>query len=230
MSRGDRQGTLIDFLVQQMEKQYPGELAQAFEPQHGEGEVILAAARRRLDDARLELSRTRGRCCQMLQASRALDVEQPGQCNDPVLLQHREILAMANTELEQLQTQYARLDEAYDATCGWFHMQGTGAARKTADEFFLAWSAFLHDVDRSRKALLQQEQQEVMRQRRLERSASRGLSPQGGSVARGPSRERWYHEREEGHANKNLRPRTPRPLRPEITDSRRFPDTAGNTN
>jgi len=227
MSRGERQGTLVDFLVQQMEKQYPGELAEAFEPQCGEGEMVLAAARRRLDDARLELTRTRCRCCQMLQALQAVVVQKSGQCDDPVLLQHREILSIANAELEQLQVQYARLDETYDATCGWFHLQSS--ARKTVDDFLLAWSAFLHDVDRSRRALQQQEQQQIIRQRRLERSASRGLSPQSDSMGRGPSRERWYHEHE-GRPDSNARARTPRRQRPEINNCGRVVGSISNTN
>jgi len=171
MSHGDRPGTLVDFIAMQMEKKYPGELADVF-AESGEADQIRAAARRKLADIDQELTKMRTRGAQMLKALQVANSGEGTETEDAVMVQHREVLAMCNTELDALQVRLHQLKGTYDQLCKWFHMEGR--EKKATDEFFGIWSSFLQDVDTARKAIQEREKQEALKQRRAERSRSAG--------------------------------------------------------
>jgi len=155
MSQGDQPGTLVDFIMQQMEKKYPGELAEVFD-EVGEGEQIRRAARRKLNEAEQELTKMTHGAKQMLRQLQVHGAE------DEILARHREILAMANAELEALQVRYKQLTERYAELCVWFHQHQEGNGKqKPSDEFFGIWCSFLNDVNGSWKAA----EKEALKQR-----------------------------------------------------------------
>lgn len=143
--RGGIQQTLVDYLVQQMEETYPGELLDVLGP-GGCASDVRDAARPILSDVLDELRGMQGRLRRMLKTLRS---EELGQNLE--FARHREVLSVAEAELEGLQQLFAQLEPRYAQLCAWFHVS-PGANLKT-DEFFGIFVRFLQDVDVARRQL-----------------------------------------------------------------------------
>jgi len=172
MSRADRPGTLVDYLVQQMESQYPGELEVMLAPDGLVG-CIRRAARRKQEDISEELRSLKAKAEAILHMIRSSQASE-----DCALAQHGEIMAMSVAELEGLELRDAKLDRTYAELCRWFHMEDS-STRKTSSVFFGIWDAFLQDVEKARDALQAQGRQAEARRRIRSNSAvmQRGVPP-----------------------------------------------------
>merc|ERR1712039_431829 len=96
-----------------------------------------------------ELGRIKSRADTMMRQmvkARITDVE------DLVLAQHCEILSMGIIELEELAFRIKTVNAKYGELCTYFNIEDN-AQRKTTDEFFGIWSAFLSDIEKERKKI-----------------------------------------------------------------------------
>lgn len=175
MSHADRPGSLVDYLVRQMEKKYPGELAEMTAAGKAM-ECIKAAARYKLGDVREELLALMRKCEQMLKRVQqgsvaATDCPDDMSTEDDMFRQHAEILSARNTDLQELQSRFDKLEEKYGELRAWFHMDNKTSTMST-DEFFGIWDKFFSDIDHSRKALLEQERKQAKAQAAQARMSS----------------------------------------------------------
>jgi len=160
MSQGERSGTLVDYLVQQMEKQYPGTLEGMFDPCGGESASIKSAARYKLGDLTEETVSFKAAAEQLLRAARASE--------EPVLNEHGQHLASCVTQLQELQMRLQISEKRYAQLGDWFAMEDKSSKRPAVDEFFGTWDRFMADVKQALEKLKLQEQQRqaALRQRR----------------------------------------------------------------
>jgi len=177
MSQADRPGSLIDYLVRQMEKKYPGEL----EEMAAAGDTmdsIKLAARYKLGDVREEMVALKRKCEQLLErvqrsgAPAADDSVGDLSAEDEVFRQHVEILSVHTAEMQELSSRFEKLEDKYGELRAWFHMADKTSKMPT-DEFFGIWDKFFTDVNQSRKVLLEEERKQAKAQARQEaRTAS----------------------------------------------------------
>jgi hypothetical protein len=161
-------GTLIDYLVQQMEAKYGGELGLIF-AEGGDAEKIRSAAKGRLEETGEELQAFQAKAAGML-----LSVSCEGPADDAALTQHREILCMCLAELEELQRRQQRLRDKYKEVCSWFHMEDA-SSKKTCGEFFGIVDSFMREIFQAHSAFQEQERKASKRRER-ERSRSFSIS------------------------------------------------------
>jgi len=160
MSQADNQGTLVDYLVQQMESQYPSELEEIFMPGN-DADKIKRAARSKLEEVTEEIRIFKAKAEGILHMVRASNKTR----EDAAFLQHSEVMAMCSAELEELQARQRRLNGKYVELCDYFHMDDS-STRKACDEFFGVWDHFMNDVARARTAIQAQEKEAETRRRR----------------------------------------------------------------
>lgn len=164
MTQSEKVGTLVDYLVQEMESKYPGELQDFLSPGQ-DAEQIRRAARPKLEETSEEIQRFRGKADGLLRMVRAKQ-------EDPVFVQHCEILAMCTAELEDLQMRQVVLLKKYSEMCAWFKMD-EASTKRTSSDFFGVIQQFMDDVDLAYKAWHVQQQTALRRQR----SQSEGFRP-----------------------------------------------------
>jgi len=165
-AKGPGSGTLVDYLAQQMEIKYVGELDTMF----GEGddaEKIHCAARGRIDDLGEELKELMAILSGMLR-----NVSRDGLMSyaDSVFAQHREILCMCQCELEELHRQQVRLAAAYADVCSWFRMEDA-SCKKSSAEFFGIVDTFMREMLKAHEG----RQTELKALQRRERSQTRSV-------------------------------------------------------
>jgi len=130
-------GTLIDFIVQQMQEDNLGMLADMFAPQ-GEFHTLHRARRHRLNESEDELGRLVGQAEEYLQKiGNQADLDEP-------LMYRKEQLLEQSEKLRNLSEDFNKLKKRYADLCAWLCMD-TGKLKPT-DEFFGVWHAFLVDV------------------------------------------------------------------------------------
>lgn len=174
MSQADHHGTLVDYLVQQMEVQYPCELEEIFAPGK-DADRIKRAARSKLEEVSEEIRIFKAKAEGILHMVRASNKTR----EDAAFLQHGEVMAMCSAELEELQARQRRLNGKYAELCDYFHMDDS-STRKACDEFFGVWDQFMNDVARARIAIQAQEKEAETRRRRslsLEQWRGQGRRP-----------------------------------------------------
>jgi len=176
MSQADSHGTLVDYLVQQMELQYPCELEDIFMP-NKDADKIKRAARSKLEEVTEEIRIFKAKAEGILHMVRASNKTR----EDAAFLQHGEVIAMCLAELEELQARQRRLNGKYAELCDYFHMDDS-STRKACDEFFGVWDQFMNDIARARTAIQAQEKEAETRRRR-----SLSLEQWRGQAGRRPS-------------------------------------------
>lgn len=182
----DKPGTLVDFVTQQMERHYPGELESMFE--HGKDvECIRAASRYKLADTLEELGRFQNRCEGMIRSVEGVLGEKEEQ--DAALVKHDKILQDKLSSLVALRGRFDKLNDRYKQLCVWFYMEEL-KNRKTTDEFFGIWSLFMTDIDQARKEIASREHEQMRRQRSqfTPRRSLGSLSQARDSTSNGPPR------------------------------------------
>merc|ERR1719507_424863 len=143
MSQAEAPGTLVDYLVQQMEYQYPSELEEIFAPGK-DADRIKRAARSKLEEVTEEIRIFKAKAEGILHMVRASNKTR----EDAAFLQHSEVMAMCLAELEELQARQRRLNGKYAELCDYFHMDDS-STRKACDEFFGVWDQFMSDIARA---------------------------------------------------------------------------------
>jgi len=167
------EGTLVDFIVGQMESRFPGLLHEMFS-RSGEFESIHRARKHKMTELAEELASAARQAEGFLQEMDRCDlgVDEP-------LARRRGEVAERLEQLAEAGQRFTTWSERYASLCAWFRM---GAAKvKPTDEFFGSWDAFLLDV---RKALEAHE-----RHRRAQRARDRAGSQQTPRASRRSSRE-----------------------------------------
>merc|ERR1719507_1902550 len=124
MSQAEAPGTLVDYLVQQMEYQYPCELEEIFAPGR-DADRIKRAARSKLEEVTEEIRIFKAKAEGILHMVRASNKTR----EDAAFLQHGEVIAMCLAELEELQARQRRLNGKYAELCDYFHMNDIARAR-----------------------------------------------------------------------------------------------------
>jgi len=164
----DFEGTLIDFIVKQMQQDDPGMLAELFAPE-GEFHVLHRARRHKLGESQDELG------CLIRQAEEYLQRIDNQAGPDESLAHRKEKLLEHTTKLRNLKEGFDELRERYAALCAWFCID-TGKLKPT-DEFLGLWNTFLLDVKKGLESLDKKQRAVCKLTRRPDdRSASRGAS------------------------------------------------------
>eukprot|EP00931_Biecheleriopsis_adriatica_P084283 TRINITY_DN5804_c0_g1_i6.p1 TRINITY_DN5804_c0_g1~~TRINITY_DN5804_c0_g1_i6.p1 ORF type:complete len:2790 (-),score=560.91 TRINITY_DN5804_c0_g1_i6:193-8355(-) len=156
MSQGDKPGTLVDYVTQQMERVYAGDLAKVFSSK-GECYIMKRAARHKVTDLSEELASFQASAGQLVRKLTSPDVS-----DDPVLVGHADVLAARVAELGGLQGELKGLEARYEEIGVWFHMEDKNS-KKPTDEFFGIWDKFLADVCAARKSIQEQRMKEKRR-------------------------------------------------------------------
>jgi len=136
-------GTLVDYLVRQLERARPGEL-QGLYGEGGEASVVRKAARHKLPDSLSELDSYRSQAQSL--ARRAADVQ------DEVLGSWGQRLVTRLRELDALGKSFDDAEAEYGRLCAWFH-EGTSQKPRPSNEFLAVWDGFLQAVGVSLDAL-----------------------------------------------------------------------------
>jgi len=152
--------TLLDFIVEQMERDSPGVLRDMFAPGN-EFDRVECACKHKVGFLQEELSQLVGEAGALL---RRLDTS-ASQQGDP-LMRRRALMADRQCRLRELQARLDGWGAEYGELCAWFHAEA--ALRKATDEFFGVWGAFLADV---RRALEKLDKQAASRRRSKRRSS-----------------------------------------------------------
>eukprot|EP00929_Paragymnodinium_shiwhaense_P049906 TRINITY_DN25167_c0_g1_i2.p1 TRINITY_DN25167_c0_g1~~TRINITY_DN25167_c0_g1_i2.p1 ORF type:complete len:2875 (+),score=602.52 TRINITY_DN25167_c0_g1_i2:154-8778(+) len=182
MSKSDRPGaTLVDYLVQEMERQFPDCLEEMLLPGM-EAEMIKTASRYKLEEVAQELQVLRTKADKIL----GTIANKAGQ--DEVLERHREIMGMCLAEVDAQQARLGELEKTYSKLCSWFHMD-EGSHKKSTDEFFGIWDKFFVDVGASRKMLQDLEaKKRLQASRKIRRTPTLHVPGLDGSGARSRSK------------------------------------------
>jgi len=136
-------GTLVDYLVRQLERARPGELQGLF-GEGGEASVVRKAARHKLPDNLSELDSCRSQAQSL--ARRAADVQ------DEVLGSWGQRLETRLQEMDALIKTFDDAQAEYGRLCAWFH-EGTSQKPRPSNEFLAVWDGFLQAVGVSLEAL-----------------------------------------------------------------------------
>lgn len=134
-----RKGTLVDYVVEQMDATYLFELNEMFAP-GGDVERLQRASRIKVEDVTIDLSSlcsTAGEILRGVKARRDAEGETFGR--------HCEIMAMCAAELEDLVTRHRRLESKCSEVCGWFRLL-EGNTRAACDELFGTVAKFISDL------------------------------------------------------------------------------------
>eukprot|EP00928_Gymnodinium_smaydae_P007370 TRINITY_DN12656_c0_g2_i1.p1 TRINITY_DN12656_c0_g2~~TRINITY_DN12656_c0_g2_i1.p1 ORF type:complete len:1046 (+),score=252.68 TRINITY_DN12656_c0_g2_i1:395-3139(+) len=178
MTQADRQGTLVDYIVRQMDRFYPGELAQML-GSGGEAENMRRASRLNLSEAMEDLSSFRSTLDMV-----ARRVRQCAEDGDSAFAPHAEVLDGWQEQVVELNERFRRLQCRYDELCTWFHMKDRHS-KKTSEEFFSIWDKFMQDMNKSKEAILEQERQEAKLEARRRNAI---LTPRAGTPRLSPGR------------------------------------------
>mmetsp|Transcript_103106 Transcript_103106/g.204762 ORF Transcript_103106/g.204762 Transcript_103106/m.204762 type:complete len:1009 (-) Transcript_103106:52-3078(-) len=136
-------GTLVDYLVRQLERTRPGELQGLF-GEGGEASIVRKAARHKLPDSLSELDSCRSQAQSL--ARRAVDAK------DEVLGSWGQRLETRLQELDDLRKTFDDAEAEYGRLCAWFH-EGTSQKPRPSNEFLAVWDGFLQAVGVSLEAL-----------------------------------------------------------------------------
>jgi len=208
MSASERPGgTLVDYIVQQMERTYPAELEEIFAPGH-DAEIITLAARPKIEDMAEDAKGFRRSVGEML--NRVRQAREKGDDSSEVFLQHSEILSMCDVELEELQVRVAGLKHRYSDICRWFHIEDKDS-KMTLDEFFGIWDKFLGDVKAARRDYQalerKREAKEKEEKQKQDRQASIGRRKEmGGASSRNSSMTRPASVESRARSSDNKKP------------------------
>jgi len=145
MSPANGQGSLVDYLVQQMDEKFPGELEGMLAPGR-EAEHIKQTARFQFEEFFQDTRAFVTKAKTILQKIRAIDVSE-----ETAFVQHREIIAMSIVDVEELERRQSKLESTFVDLCAWFCMRGSNT-KKTCEGFFGMWDKFLDDILMALKA------------------------------------------------------------------------------
>lgn len=129
--------TLVDYIVQQLERSRPGELNVLFGAD-GEAQLVRKAARHKLADLNIELS------AYCAQASGLVKRSESSQDEELDIRGQRVELRLH--ELGSLQKLFVQAEEDYRQLCTWFHEGASQKRERPSDEFFALWDGFLEAV------------------------------------------------------------------------------------
>jgi len=133
--------TLLDFLVQQLERSRPGDLDHLFSD-GGEAQVSRLAARHKLNDLLSELDTYKRNAEGLARHAVAPEVD------EVLRLRGRRAEVRLIRELVPLAGRLRVAQESYKELCIWFREGGTRPAR-APNEFFAVWDEFLQAVQKS---------------------------------------------------------------------------------
>lgn len=136
-------GTLVDYLVRQLERARPGELQGLF-GEGGEASIVRKAARHKLPDSLSELDS----CSSQAQSL----ARQAADARDEVLGSWGQRLGTRLQELDDLRKVFDDAQAEYGRLCQWFH-EGTSQKPRPSNEFLAVWDGFLQAVGVSLEAL-----------------------------------------------------------------------------
>jgi len=129
--------TLVDYIVQQLERSRPGELDTLF-ALDGEAHLVRKAARHKLADLNVELS------AYCAQASGL--VKRSASSQDDELDIRGQRVEVAVAQLAILQKLFVQAEDDYRQLCTWFHEGASQKRERPSDEFFALWDGFLEAV------------------------------------------------------------------------------------
>lgn len=129
--------TLVDYIVQQLERSRPGELEGLF-TEHGEAQTVRKAARHKLADLNLELNTYYAQADGLVKRTASSQ-------DDELDIRGLRVESRLH-ELGVLQKLFVQTEDEFRLVCTWFY-EGTGQKReRTSDEFFGVWDGFLEAV------------------------------------------------------------------------------------
>lgn len=161
MSPTRRKGTLIDFIIDEMETRSPGALDGLFMP--GCSALrIKSAARFKLSDLEQEFETYKSSACDLLKSLQ--------EAGDDTLQEDASVVAIMVEELHQLKTRFDALAQRYVKLLEWFQMDaGNSSKRLSTFEFFGIWDGFLNDVQQALQSRQERLRMAVASQRQLMR-------------------------------------------------------------
>jgi len=151
MLKSQQGGSLVDFIVRELEKAKPGHLDNLF-GEFGDVHVVKRSARHKLSDLVQDLTSYRAQAEQLVRSA-----SRPGgsttAVEDVALRVRGRRVETRVHELVVLQEMYAKAEEEYRELCAWFHDGEGKASLRPCDEFFGIWDEFLQSVGRSLEGL-----------------------------------------------------------------------------
>lgn len=152
-------GTLIDYIVQQVEKEHPNMLQDMYKAGM-EFESVHTARKFKLAELRQEGQ-------QLASLAEQYHTDMMSECNDwSALQERREQLAGCIDTLKKLAAGFSQLANRYTNLCKWFHLDTDKL--KSSDEFFGIWDVFLTEVH---KALQTLERKRILAEKKRRRSS-----------------------------------------------------------
>jgi hypothetical protein len=144
--KASQQGTLVDFIAAQVEKDAPGMLRALFAP-GAEFELVHQVRRLDMTEMREEVLQLHTQGQGLLQK-----LHQLAQSSD-ALASRVVTLATIVDRLQTLAAQYELWDQRYGQLCAWFRIDPKKP--KASHEFFGLWDAFLSDVQKASEGIEQ---------------------------------------------------------------------------
>jgi len=163
------EGTLLDFIVKEVEKDSPGELRKMFGG-GSEFEAVKAARRHNLIEKRSELGSLIKKASDLLKE--VFEASHPGSC----LKARSEQLEARTADLQQLVEQFDDLEKKYADLYAWFGMPANKLQKNPSNEFFGVWDNFGSDIKKALDAMERKERQ-------LQGARSRSVTPVRGNVS-----------------------------------------------
>eukprot|EP00929_Paragymnodinium_shiwhaense_P122290 TRINITY_DN9493_c0_g1_i1.p1 TRINITY_DN9493_c0_g1~~TRINITY_DN9493_c0_g1_i1.p1 ORF type:complete len:3714 (-),score=715.30 TRINITY_DN9493_c0_g1_i1:18-9653(-) len=166
--KATQEGSLLDFIINQMQKTQPDLIASLFRP-GGEYESVHEARKCKVSDLLAEINTLSTQADGFLRlAERAISAGSLEACDQ--LPQRREKVDTCRERLRDMLGHFERLQERFLELLAWFHMDHKNGL--PADEFFATWDTFLNDVKKSMDAL----QRKKVLERRAEAQLRRANS------------------------------------------------------
>jgi hypothetical protein len=162
------EGTLLDFIVKQVEKDAPGELADLFDVDSGDFLAVRNAKRHRLPEVKSEVSALVRQAQEHIQSIAATSPSTT-RC-DNCLHERKSQLESRLAKLQQLLDGFKDVEKKYTDLCAWFRLESSNL--HPTDEFFGIWASFLADVQKALEVEMQKKQKQ---QRQLKRDSQAGM-------------------------------------------------------
>jgi len=155
------QGTLLDFIVAQVEKDSPGMLRQIYSP-GGEFEHVNQVFKINMTEMKEELCQLCNHARGHLRKFGDLVGSSAGSVDNVSLRKRQAELQSRVHQFEEMCTRFDDWEESYTQLCKWFRVDTKKKETSATNEFFGLWEIFLSDV---RKALSSLEKKQQQRER-----------------------------------------------------------------
>eukprot|EP00927_Polykrikos_kofoidii_P040519 TRINITY_DN34620_c0_g1_i1.p1 TRINITY_DN34620_c0_g1~~TRINITY_DN34620_c0_g1_i1.p1 ORF type:complete len:1048 (+),score=198.16 TRINITY_DN34620_c0_g1_i1:197-3145(+) len=177
------EGSLLDYIVRQSEKDSPNMLREMYEP-NAEFSSVHAARKYKIADAEDELAGLFKEAERYVHQIDRLTVESKISSDDALLERGRQVSA-CDLRMRGIDKSLQKLKTDYIELCAWFNMDTEKP--RPADELFGIWNAFLTDVKQALDKLEKKRQAALQKMKRaVTLSISRTRTPQlqGSTVER----------------------------------------------